>query len=103
MSTEATEVKIARLEEKIDGMKEALDKISTSLENLRTSFPTRSEFDIVRIAVLGAANDGGLNKRVDDLEKTAERRKGSWSTLQLIWTVGIGIGSALIAYWAGRH
>lgn len=99
MSEEHTDVKIARLEEKIDGLTKAVEKVSNSLENLKTSFPTRSEFDVIRIGVMGIANDGGLMKRVDVLEKYLERSKGSWSTLQVVWAVIIGIGSALLTYF----
>lgn len=99
MPEEHTDVKIARLEEKIDGLAKAMDKVSNSLENLRTSFVTRSEFENVKIAVMGIANDGGLIRKVEVLENAAERRGGTWSTLQIVWTIGIAIAGILITLY----
>lgn len=94
--SENIDVKMARLEEKIENLTKAVDKQTASLDNLRTSFPTRTEFDIVKIAVMGTANDGGLVKKVDELEKSAERRSGTWSTIQIMWTIGIALAGILI-------
>lgn len=53
----------------VENLKQEIQKMSVSLENLKNSFPTRSEFEVVKIAVMGVANDGGLVKKVEDLEK----------------------------------
>jgi len=66
---ESTEVKIARLEEKLDNLTLAIEKMSNTLDNLRMSFVPRSEFDQLSIIVRGIANEGGLVMRVDKLEK----------------------------------
>lgn len=70
-------------------LKEEIKKMSSSLENLKTSFVPRSEFDLVRIAVLGVMNDGGLMNRVEKLEK------------RFIWYLGAGamVGIIIVALW----
>lgn len=66
---EQSDVRIARLEEKLDYLATAIERMSVSLENLKNSFVTREEFSNVKVVVMGIANDGGLVRRVDKIEK----------------------------------
>ena len=66
---ESSDVRIARLEEKLDFLTEAINKLTLKFDDVIHTFVPRSEFDQLSIIVKGVANDGGLLKRVDKLEK----------------------------------
>jgi hypothetical protein len=87
------------LVEQVRQLTQAVEKMEKALNNLRESFVTRDEFSNVKIAVMGVANDGGLMARVSSLEETKAEQKGSWSTVQVAWTVGIAIVGILIAIY----
>ena len=90
------------LVEQVKNLTEAIRKMELTLNNLRESFVTRAEFENVKIAVMGIANDGGLIKKVDDLEQDFAKRKGSWSTLQVVWTVGVALVGILLTIIAQK-
>ena len=98
MGEQENNVNIAVLANEVKNLGREIAEMKSTLNDLRLSFPTRSEFDVVKIAVMGVANDGGLVNRVDLLEKRQSERKGSWSTIQIIWTVCIAIIMAVLAY-----
>lgn len=99
-STESKEFII--LTQEVKYLRQDVNKMAQNFENLSKAFVTQAAFDNVRIAVMGVTNDGGLLKRVDELEKSQAERKGSWSTIQVIWTVGIAIIMGVLAYIAAR-
>lgn len=57
------------LVQQVGFLSEEVKKMSSSLDNLKMAFPTRAEFDQVKIVVMGVANDGGLVKRMDRVER----------------------------------
>jgi len=90
------------LVQQVKNLTEAIQKMETTLNNLRQSFVTRSEFENVKIAVMGVANDGGLIKKVDELEQDFAKRKGTWSTLQVVWTIGVALVGILLTIIAQK-
>lgn len=93
---------IITLVERVDNLTSAIKKMSDNLENLKSSFVTRDEFSIVKIAVMGVANDGGLVKRVDSLEKTDSEQKGSLRTIHYIYSALITLTGILLTYFLKR-
>ena len=51
---------------------------------------------------MGVANDGGLVKKVDALEQDFAKRKGTWSTLQVVWTIGVALVGILLTIIAQK-
>lgn len=90
---------IITLVERVDNLTIAIEKMSTSLENLKNSFVTRDEFSVVKIAVMGVTNDGGLVKRVESLEKTNSENKGSLKAIHFIYTIIIGLTGIILTYF----
>lgn len=93
---------IITLVERVDNLTTAIEKMSVSLENLKSSFVTRDEFSIVKTAVMGVANDGGLVKKVESLEKINSENKGSLRAIHFIYTIIIGLTGILITYFLKR-
>jgi len=96
---ENSDIKIARLEEKLDYLTKAVEKMSLSLENLSHTFVPRSEFDMVKIAVMGVANEGGVLKKVSELEELnlLEVRKKTNDLWDLRWKlIAIAFAGGLI-------
>lgn len=90
------------LVEQVKNLTEAIKKMEVTLNNLREAFVTRAEFENVKIAVMGVANDGGLVKKVDALEQDFAKRKGTWSTLQVVWTIGVALVGILLTIIAQK-
>lgn len=90
------------LVEQVRQLTQAVEKMEKTLNNLREAFVTRAEFENVKIAVMGVANDGGLIKKVDALEQDLAKRKGTWSTLQVVWTIGVALVGILLTIIAQK-
>lgn len=77
------------LVERIENLTKIVEKMSVTLDNLSRTFVPRSEFDMVRIAVMGVANEGGLIKKVSELEELnlQEIRKKTNELWDLRWKI----------------
>lgn len=84
------------LVERVDNLTTEIQKMSKSLENLKNSFVTRAEFDQVKIAVMGVANDGGLMERMRNLEQGASIQKGQFGVIHFLLVLGGSIITGLI-------
>jgi len=72
-----------------------IEELKKGIYNLQTAFVPRTEFERLSTIVVGVANDGGLMKRVADIEEIQSEQKGVWTTVQVFWTMIIGVISAL--------